>query len=178
MLQAFGCLINSVIHCIMYSHYFFTSFGYENPFKKFITQAQLIQFAMCIVHALCVLGFEVVLPRPYAWAQFVYHIQVRYRLFPIHHHHFAFLGTACTAYCSGAAAPGAVMTDSPLCRSDLYSPATHYIPFAQMLVLFGHFYRKSYLAARSAKRQAGAAKPEVAAAGATGARPAETAKSK
>lgn len=60
----------------MYSHYFFTSLGYENPFKKLITQAQLIQFAMCIVHALCVLGFEVVLPRPYAWAQFVYHIQV------------------------------------------------------------------------------------------------------
>ena len=53
MLQAFGCLINSVIHCIMYSHYFVTSFGFENPFKKFITQAQLIQFAMCIVHALC-----------------------------------------------------------------------------------------------------------------------------
>ena len=76
-LQAFGGLINSVIHCIMYSHYFFTSLGYENPFKKFITQAQLIQFAMCIVHAVTVLGFEEVLPRPYAWAQFVYHIQVR-----------------------------------------------------------------------------------------------------
>ena len=74
--QAFGGLINSVIHCIMYSHYFFTSLGYENPFKKLITQVQLVQFAMCILHALCVLGFEVVLPRPYAWAQFVYHIQV------------------------------------------------------------------------------------------------------
>ncbi len=48
-----------------------------------------------------------------------------------------------------------------------------------MLVLFGHFYRKSYLASRSAKRQAvGGAKPEAAAAGA-GARPgAESAKSK
>ena len=32
---------------------------------------------MCIVHAVTVLGFEEVLPRPYAWAQFVYHIQVR-----------------------------------------------------------------------------------------------------
>jgi len=94
---AFGCLINSVIHCIMYSHYFFTSLGYENPFKKMITQAQLIQFAMCIVHAVCVLAFETVLPRPYAWAQFVYHIQ--------------------------------------------------------MLVLFGHFYRKSYIAASKARRE-------------------------
>lgn len=48
-LQAFGCLINSVIHCLMYSHYLYTSFGYTNPFKKLITQAQLIQFATCIV---------------------------------------------------------------------------------------------------------------------------------
>ncbi len=41
-----------------------------------------------------------------------------------------------------------------------------------MLVLFGHFYRKSYLAARSAKRQASAVKPETAGAAAAGARPA------
>jgi hypothetical protein len=49
-----------------------------------------------------------------------------------------------------------------------------------MLVLFGHFYRKSYLAARSAKRQAaGAGKPEAAAAAApAGGRPAESAKAK
>lgn len=49
LVQAFGCLINSVIHCMMYSHYLYTSFGLENPFKKLITQAQLIQFATCIV---------------------------------------------------------------------------------------------------------------------------------
>ena len=91
--QAFGCLINSVIHCIMYSHYLYTSFGLVNPFKKLITQAQLFQFATCIVHAICVLAYETVLPRPLAWAQFVYHIQ--------------------------------------------------------MLVLFGHFYRRSYIAAKA-----------------------------
>lgn len=34
---------------MMYSHYLYTSFGYTNPFKKLITQAQLIQFATCIV---------------------------------------------------------------------------------------------------------------------------------
>ena len=46
-----------------------------------------------------------------------------------------------------------------------------------MLVLFGHFYRKSYLAARSAKRQASGAKPETAAA--AGATPAaESAKAR
>lgn len=93
---AFGCLINSVIHCLMYSHYLYTSFGYTNPFKKLITQAQLIQFATCIVHAVCVLAWETVLPRPLAWAQFVYHIQ--------------------------------------------------------MLVLFGHFYRRSYIAAKEARK--------------------------
>eukprot|EP00960_Hanusia_phi_P070599 767342-Hanusia_phi.AAC.2 len=77
---AFGCLINSIIHCIMYSHYFWTSMGYTNPFKKFITQAQLIQFAMCIVHACLVLAFETILPRHLAWAQFVYHIQVNFAM--------------------------------------------------------------------------------------------------
>jgi hypothetical protein len=115
----------------MYSHYFFTSLGYENPFKKLITQAQLIQFAMCIVHALCVLGFEVVLPRPYAWAQFVYHIQVN-------------------------------LIVAHLCEmspSEKNSSRTYALLMTrQMLVLFGHFYRKSYLAAKAAKREQAAAK--------------------
>ena len=94
----FGALINSVIHCMMYSHYLWTSFGLNNPFKKMITQAQLIQFAMCICHAVCVLAWETILPRHMAWAQFVYHIQ--------------------------------------------------------MLGLFGHFYRKSYIASKKARAQA------------------------
>jgi hypothetical protein len=92
--------------------------GYENPFKKMITQAQLLQFAMCIVHALCVLGFEVVLPRPYAWAQFVYHIQV------------------CLCF--------PLIWDADVNTN---------LSVVQMLVLFGHFYRKSYLAAKKAKRE-------------------------
>ena len=92
---SFGALINSCIHCMMYSHYLWTSFGWNNPFKKMITQAQLVQFATCIMHAVTVLGYETVLPQHMAWAQFVYHIQ--------------------------------------------------------MLVLFGHFYRKSYIAAREVK---------------------------
>ena len=91
----FGALINSVIHFMMYSHYLWTSYGFKNPFKQMITQAQLIQFAMCIAHAVCVLAYETILPRHMAWAQFVYHIQ--------------------------------------------------------MLVLFGHFYRKSYILAKKAK---------------------------
>jgi hypothetical protein len=48
----FGALINSVIHCMMYSHYLWTSFGLNNPFKKMITQAQLIQVpAKTALHA-------------------------------------------------------------------------------------------------------------------------------
>ena len=36
----------------------------------------MVQFAMCIAHAVCVLAYEKILPRHMAWAQFVYHIQV------------------------------------------------------------------------------------------------------
>mmetsp|Transcript_1654 Transcript_1654/g.3395 ORF Transcript_1654/g.3395 Transcript_1654/m.3395 type:complete len:257 (+) Transcript_1654:211-981(+) len=72
----FGCLINSVIHLMMYSHYFYTSFGFENPFKKIVTKSQLIQFAMCIAHAVMVLAMETVLLRSLAWAQFIYHMQM------------------------------------------------------------------------------------------------------
>lgn len=44
---AYGCfaaLINSFIHFIMYSHYFITSIGYKNPFKKYLTSIQIVQF--------------------------------------------------------------------------------------------------------------------------------------
>lgn len=73
---AFGCLINSVIHTIMYSHYWYTAMGYNNPFKKYITQAQMLQFVMCIAHSISVLLWEQVYPRPIAWVQFAYHIQM------------------------------------------------------------------------------------------------------
>lgn len=73
---AFGCLINSVIHTIMYSHYWYTALGYNNPFKKLITQAQMLQFFLCIVHSVSVLIWEYVYPREIAWIQFIYHIQM------------------------------------------------------------------------------------------------------
>lgn len=73
---AFGCLINSVIHTIMYSHYWYTAMGYNNPFKKYITQAQMLQFVLCIAHSISVLLWEHVYPRPIAWVQFAYHIQM------------------------------------------------------------------------------------------------------
>merc|ERR1719436_1586042 len=50
----FGAMANSFIHIVMYSHYFVTSFGIKNPFKKYITQLQLAQFAIDFVHAIVV----------------------------------------------------------------------------------------------------------------------------
>jgi len=72
----FGAAINSVIHLIMYSHYLYTSFGLVNPFKKFITQAQLIQFGLCLLHAVLAVAFEEKLNARLAWVQFAYHISM------------------------------------------------------------------------------------------------------
>jgi elongation of very long chain fatty acids protein 4 len=69
---AFGCFINSVVHLIMYSHYLCTSLGYNNPFKKYITRAQLSQFAICLIHSLIVICIEDVVPRRYALIELVY----------------------------------------------------------------------------------------------------------
>ena len=69
---SFGCFINSVIHLIMYSHYLCTSLGFNNPFKKYITRAQLLQFAVCLVHSLVVIGFEDIVPKKYALIELVY----------------------------------------------------------------------------------------------------------
>jgi elongation of very long chain fatty acids protein 4 len=69
---AFGCFINSVIHLIMYSHYLYTSLGYNNPYKKYITRAQLLQFSICLVHSLIVIYIEDIVPRSYALLELVY----------------------------------------------------------------------------------------------------------
>ena len=69
---AFGCFINSVVHLIMYSHYLYTSLGYNNPFKKYITRTQLLQFVICLLHSLIVICVEDVVPRRYALIELVY----------------------------------------------------------------------------------------------------------
>lgn len=75
---AFGALINSIIHMIMYSHYFYTSLGYHNPLKKYITQAQMMQFALCFLHSIIVLFWETIVPQKLAITQMLYHIQMLY----------------------------------------------------------------------------------------------------
>lgn len=69
---SFGCFINSVIHLIMYSHYLCTSLGYNNPFKKYITRTQLLQFAVCLVHSIAVIAVEDIVPKKYAVIELIY----------------------------------------------------------------------------------------------------------
>lgn len=50
----YGAWINSLVHTLMYFHYFITSFGINNPLKKYLTQFQMLQFASCIAQAVLV----------------------------------------------------------------------------------------------------------------------------
>merc|ERR1740115_560696 len=74
----FGALLNSWIHVLMYSHYFFTALGFKNPLKKLLTMAQITQFYACFSHAGLGLVYETVFPRPLAWVQFFYQLSMLY----------------------------------------------------------------------------------------------------
>mmetsp|Transcript_8015 Transcript_8015/g.24097 ORF Transcript_8015/g.24097 Transcript_8015/m.24097 type:complete len:102 (+) Transcript_8015:540-845(+) len=77
MFQAFGALIGSVTRCIMYTYYFRTSIGFDIQSKKLVTLVQIAQLLLCLGHAAIALRQEEILPRPYAWAQLVYQLQVQ-----------------------------------------------------------------------------------------------------
>lgn len=47
----FGAWINSIIHVIMYSYYLMASLGVAVPWKRYITQAQMLQFCICFAQA-------------------------------------------------------------------------------------------------------------------------------
>jgi len=74
----YGAFINSLTHVIMYSHYLWTSFGFKNPFKKYITMWQISQFYSCLVHAFVVLAFDTSRVREYAWIQVLYQVTMVY----------------------------------------------------------------------------------------------------
>ncbi|EPY31800.1 elongation of very long chain fatty acids protein 4 [Strigomonas culicis] len=74
----FGAWINSSVHAIMYFHYLYTSFGLTNPFKKYITQIQMIQFALCIMHAVLAVVLDNQIPKPWAVLQLCYHMTLLY----------------------------------------------------------------------------------------------------
>ena len=51
----FGALANSFIHVVMYSYYLSALVGIRCPWKKYITQLQLLQFVVCFSHAMFVI---------------------------------------------------------------------------------------------------------------------------
>ena len=69
---SFGAFANSFIHFLMYLHYFITTLGINNPFKKYITRTQLLQFAVCLVHSIAVIAVEDIVPKRYAVIELIY----------------------------------------------------------------------------------------------------------
>jgi len=47
----FGAMMNSFIHVVMYSYYLMSSLGISCPWKKYITQMQMVQFVICFGNA-------------------------------------------------------------------------------------------------------------------------------
>jgi elongation of very long chain fatty acids protein 4 len=47
----FGAMMNSFIHVVMYSYYLFSLLNIPCPWKKYLTQMQLVQFVLCFVSA-------------------------------------------------------------------------------------------------------------------------------
>ena len=54
----FGALCNSAIHVLMYSYYLLAALKVPCPWKRYLTQAQMLQFCVCAGHALYVLLWE------------------------------------------------------------------------------------------------------------------------
>lgn len=74
----FGAWINSCIHALMYFHYLYTSLGYVNPLKKYLTQLQMIQFGLCILQAVLALLLDRQIPTMWAVLQLTYHMSLLY----------------------------------------------------------------------------------------------------
>eukprot|EP00295_Goniomonas_pacifica_P036990 CAMPEP_0175960242 /NCGR_PEP_ID=MMETSP0108-20121206/35254_1 /TAXON_ID=195067 ORGANISM="Goniomonas pacifica, Strain CCMP1869" /NCGR_SAMPLE_ID=MMETSP0108 /ASSEMBLY_ACC=CAM_ASM_000204 /LENGTH=248 /DNA_ID=CAMNT_0017287805 /DNA_START=11 /DNA_END=757 /DNA_ORIENTATION=- len=70
----FGALINSWVHVLMYAHYLFTSLGFQNPLKPYLTMIQIGQMWLCLLHALLVCYFENVIEANNAKVQAAYHV--------------------------------------------------------------------------------------------------------
>jgi hypothetical protein len=68
----FTALANSIIHTLMYGHYLWTSLGYKNSFNKVVTQAQLIQFTLFIIHSFVAFVWEEVFPKSLIVIQLMY----------------------------------------------------------------------------------------------------------
>lgn len=74
----FGAWINSLVHALMYFHYFWTSIGMRNPFKKYLTLFQMFQFSLCILQAVLVFPFDGQIPTKWGVLQLCYHCTLLY----------------------------------------------------------------------------------------------------
>ena len=72
----FAAFMNSIVHVIMYSHYFLTSLGINNPYKAMITKVQLLQFWLGVTQAILVLMYEQLLDTRYAVMELLYYISM------------------------------------------------------------------------------------------------------
>ena len=64
----FGAACNSFIHIVMYSYYLMAALGIRCPWKRYITQAQMLQFVIVFAHAVFVLKQDKC-PTALPWAQ-------------------------------------------------------------------------------------------------------------
>lgn len=76
----FGAWINSLVHAVMYSHYFFTSpsLGFTNPWKAYLTKFQMFQFFLCVVHSILAVVVDKEYPQKVAVVQMLYHPTLLY----------------------------------------------------------------------------------------------------
>jgi len=68
----FSAAQNCFIHVLMYSYYFFASLKISVPWKKYLTQAQMFQFALNMVQASYVLYYPTSYPKALAIVLMVY----------------------------------------------------------------------------------------------------------
>ncbi len=64
----FGACMNAGIHVIMYSYYLMTALKIVCPSKKYITQAQILQFAVVFAHA-CFVLYDAQCPKILPYSQ-------------------------------------------------------------------------------------------------------------
>jgi len=70
----FSAAQNSFIHVLMYSYYLAASFGIPVPWKKYLTQAQMLQFFLNFCQACYVITLPTQYPKILAWILFFYMI--------------------------------------------------------------------------------------------------------
>ena len=78
---------NAFIHCLMYSYYLYTSFGYTVSIKKWLTRCQLTQFVLCAIQSLLALFVET-----QCWQWFKFSL---FDFFCAFSHQFCFFGCIC-----------------------------------------------------------------------------------